>query len=425
MGRVSKVRFSSLLTLLLLYAIAIPTFENSFGSIGAIFVNGILGLVLFLLALYKRNEFINIINTNIPLKIVILALLTLEVLIVLSMFYGSFFAEVDLIIRDFFELHKPVLYMLTVVFSFYVFNLNNSLIEKLLLKAFIVISILGFIQLLHYDQFSALYTGLNVVASNRLTIPFGNPYDLAFVLLFFVFYFLMKIVYNKSFKFLFLAILALYLLISTGSRSVSLSFLMVFILVYPFFILRLNIKKKTKRAVLLIYLSTIGLFIVNIEVFIKENPFISGQYVQFVESGSIGDSATVRLDQFIFAFDKSNESFLTPLIGNGPSKNEMEHVESAYTYIYYRYGIIGFILYMFVYIYVLISLYKLIFRRSNQFIKDNSTLTALFLWFLTMPISAIGGMFIEQPKVSFFYYLMIGYVLSVKCNTNLKNINEK
>ena len=81
-----KVRFSSLLTLLLLYAIAIPTFENSFGSIGAIFVNGILGVVLFLLALYKRNEFINIINTNIPLKIVILALLALEVLIVLSMF---------------------------------------------------------------------------------------------------------------------------------------------------------------------------------------------------------------------------------------------------------------------------------------------------------------------------------------------------
>ena len=175
---------------------------------------------------------------------------------------------------------------------------------------------------------------------------------------------------------------------------------------------------------LFIYLTSIGLFLINIETFIKENPFISGQYVQFIESGSIGDSATVRLDQFIFAFDKSGKSFLTPLIGNGPSKNEMEHVESAYTYIYYRYGIIGFILYIFVYIYILISLYKLIFRRSNQFVKDQPTITALFLWFLTMPVSAIGGMYIEQPKVSFFYYLMIGYTLSMRCKINLKNTNE-
>lgn len=419
-----KIRSSSLLTLLLLYAIAIPTFENSFGSIGAIIVNGILGIVLFLFALYKRNEFINIIDINIPLKMVVLALLTLEVLIVLSMVNGYFFAGVDLIFRDFFELHKPMLFILTVVFSFYVFNINHFSVEKLLLKAFIVISILAFIQLLHYDQFSALYTGVNVVASDRLTIPFGNPYDLAFILLFFIFYFLMKAIYNKSFKFLFLSILALYFLVSTGSRSVSLSFLIVFLLVFPFFVLKLKIRKKTKSMVLFIYLFAIVLSIINIETFIKKNEFISGQYVQFVESGDIGQSASERLDQFYFALDKSGKSFLTPLIGNGPSKKEMEHVESAYTYIYYRYGIIGFILYIFVYIYILISLYKLIFRRSYQFVKDKPVFTALFLWFLTMPISAIGGMFIEQPKVSFFYYLMIGYTLSMRCKANLRYINE-
>ena len=130
-------RYSSLFTLLLLYAIAIPTFENSFGSIGAIFVNGILGLVLFVIILNNHNKFINIINTNTPLKVIVLALMMLELLIIISMFYGTIFAGVDLILRDFFELHKPIFFMLTVVFSFYVFNINYFLVERLLLKVFI------------------------------------------------------------------------------------------------------------------------------------------------------------------------------------------------------------------------------------------------------------------------------------------------
>ena len=418
-------RYSSLFTLLLLYAIAIPTFENSFGSIGAIFVNGILGLVLFVIILNNHNKFINIINTNTPLKVIVLALMMLELLIIISMFYGTIFAGVDLILRDFFELHKPIFFMLTVVFSFYVFNINYFLVERLLLKVFIVIAFLGFFQLSHYNQFSELYTGVNVVAFNRLTIPFGNPYDLAFVLLYFVFYFLMKVIYKKSFKFAFLTILALYLLISTGSRSVSVSFLVVFLLIYPFFVLRLKIRRRSKHIALLIYLSTIGLFLINIDTFIEENPFISGQYVQFIESGSIGDSATVRLEQFAFAVEKSSENLLLPLIGKGPSKKEMEHVESAYTYIYYRYGIIGFIPYIFIYIYTLVSLFKLIFKNGNRFTIHQPVFASLFLWFLTMPISAIGGMFIEQPKVSFFYYLMIGYILSMRCKVNLKSVNEE
>lgn len=84
-----KIRSSSLLTFLLLYALAIPTFENSFGSIGAILVNGVLGLVLFLLVLNRRNEFVNIIQKNTPLKVIVLTLLALEVLIVISMFNGA------------------------------------------------------------------------------------------------------------------------------------------------------------------------------------------------------------------------------------------------------------------------------------------------------------------------------------------------
>jgi hypothetical protein len=413
-----KIRYSSLLTILVLYALAIPTFENTFGSIGAIIVNGVLGIILFIISIYKQNEFISIVNTNFPLKIVILALLMLEVLIAFSMFYGAIFAGVNLIVRDFFELHKPILFLLTVVFSFYIFNQNHFSVAKLLLRAFIVISILAVMQLLEFDQISGLYTGWNVIGVRRLTIPFGNPYDLAFVLVFFIFYFLMYAIYNNSIRYLFLAAFALYLLICTGSRSVSLSFIIVFLLVYPIFVLRLNLKRKVKSMVLFLFVSSIGLFLINLESFIKEYPFISGQYVQFVESGDIGQSASERLDQFYFALDKSSESFLTPLIGNGPSKMEMEHVESAYTYIYYRYGIIGFILYIFVYIYILISLFKLIFRRYSQFPKDQPIFTALFLWFLTMPISAIGGMFIEQPKVSFFYYLMIGFTLARRCKFN-------
>ena len=34
---------------------------------------------------------------------------------------------------------------------------------------------------------------------------------------------------------------------------------------------------------------------------------------------------------------------------------------------------------------------------------------AALLWILSLPFSAFGGMYIEQPKVSFLFYMIIAY----------------
>jgi len=413
------IRSSLIFYCLTLYVFIVPTFENTVGSIGAIFVNGVLGVILLLHFLVQHQKILFFVSTVTPLKIIFFSLILLEFLIIISMSYGVFFGEVIPIFRDLYELHKPILYALIVLYSFYVFASSNLSIERVLLLIFIVISVLGLFQLFNFDQFSSLYTGLNVVASNRLTVPFGNPYDCAFVLLFFIFYFFIRAVFQKSIFFFILSFLASYLFVKTGSKSVALSFLVIFFIVMPFIFLKL--KNVNKYKFFFLYLLLIGLFVINFDTFIKYNPSLTSQFIQLFESGSIGDSASVRLEQFMFAVEKSNNNFLTTLIGNGPSKLEMEHVESAYTYIYYRYGASGFLVYGFIYFYILLTLYKLIFKNSKASINHQVFYVSSLLWFLAIPASALGGMFIEQPKVSFFYYMVIGFILFKKHQNNLKN----
>ncbi len=66
--------------------------------------------------------------------------------------------------------------------------------------------------------------------------------------------------------------------------------------------------------------------------------------MRLVESGEVGNSAGARVEQFLFALDKAQNPLIM-FFGNGPSKLEMEYVELMYTYQFYRYGLVGVLLY--------------------------------------------------------------------------------
>jgi hypothetical protein len=393
-----------------------PTFENTFGSVGAIIINGAILVVLFLFLVNNANKALFMVQKHYGLRVVITSLAILELLIILSMVNGVLFGGTTLIFRDFYELHKPVMFIFIVFFGFFIFSVDKirERFSKVLLLSFIVISILAGFQLAQFNQFSLLYTGANVVNSNRLTVPFGNPYDFAFILVFFLFYFIVNFVYKRSIFYFIAIFLSSYFLIKTGSRSVFTSFVVVFLFVFPFVIYKLKLPIKIKTFFFFSFFFLLAVFTINIDTFINENPFLMGQFVQFFESGDIGSSAGERLKQFIFAMDKAADSIPIFLIGNGPSKYEMEHVESSYTFIFYRYGIVGFFIYLFIYLFIVFKLFKMVFKYLALYIEDKIILTSALLWFISMPISALGNMFIEQPKLSFFYYLIMGYILSIE-----------
>ena len=101
----------------------------------------------------------------------------------------------------------------------------------------------------------------------------------------------------------------------------------------------------------------------------------------------------------------------------------MEHVESLFTYILYRYGILGAVCFAYIYFSALITAiqnlrYKPADTKMSQSIYHFNI--SSLLWFLSIPFSAFGGMYIEQPKVSFFFYMIIAfsYVVNFKLLKN-------
>jgi hypothetical protein len=138
-------------------------------------------------------------------------------------------------------------------------------------------------------------------------------------------------------------------------------------------------------------------------------PYLTGQFIIVLDGGGIGNSANVRLSQFLFALDKAERNFIILVFGNGPAKDEMEFVESLYTYLFYRYGVLGLILNLAVLGLSMFHCFKIVLKVGPRS-KLYELYLSILLWLLTIPIMSIGNNFTDQARISFFYYMILGLV---------------
>lgn len=341
---------------------------------------------------------------------------------------GVFFGGVELIERDFYELYKPFFYILIFIFSFFFFCEHDFLdfFEKALFVVFIIVVVLG---LNHYfrvfDFITVLYTKEKNIQSLRVSTPFVNPYDYAFFMTFFVYYFFIKsFFYNIKCFTLFL--ISIVMLVLPQSRSVMVGFLIGFFCIMPFLLSFTEFKIKgliIKKRLLYFYLVffvMLVLLAIAVPYLIENFRYLTGQFIRLIESGDIGNSAGLRVQQFIFALDKGIDNPLILFFGNGPAKDEMEFVESIYNYLFYRYGLISILCYFFVLCLAVLQTWKIV-----RNLRPNSNGYCLFytilLWLLTIPLFSIGNNFTEQVRLSFFYYTILGLVSASYYNIILRS----
>jgi hypothetical protein len=403
---------------LFLFAFFFPLFRNHLGTAGAILINGFLIICMlyyFVFLLDAKLVFKDRHLLRIYLYVVfVFVFMLLHIPIATAI--GIIFGSIQPIIRDFFELHRPILYMSAVTVGFFTFNSLTNLkkLNDFLLIIFIILVLFG---LNHYFHLSELVTSIYTKEANavrfRVAVPFVNPYDYAFVMSFFVFYFFISTLY-KSRWYAVMFILSVVMFILPQSRSVAAGMLVGLLIVLPFTLFYLNFNSRLVfikpfiRLIFFFLVMVVGLFAM-IPYLLENFPYLTNQFVIFFESGDVGNSGGIRLKQFYFSLNKAQNPLIF-LIGNGPAKDEMEYVESIYNYQFYRYGFIGILLYFFYPLvlggYFLLRILKKLDYKSGMY----PMYLAFLLWFATIPLMSIGNNFTEQIRISFFYYSMLGMV---------------
>lgn len=409
------VDFSAYLSFIL-FALFFPSFESYLGSTGAIIVNGlIIALLGFYFLALKRGQ-ISLQNSSKSFFwLYALIFVAFFVHILFSMLVGVFFGGISLIFRDIFELHRPLLYFLCFALGYAAFGSRHQVsnFDSLLSWIFGLLVIFGLLQFFKLlEPVSALYTKQSNINSFRVATPFTNPYDYAFVMSFFVFFFFTKVVYRSRW-FLFPLFVAFLMLVLPQSRSVVAGFIVGFFVLMPAILYlvgvnfsRLTISKAFARFCL-IFTAGLIVLVALLPLMIDNLYYLTYQFVRLIESGQIGNSAGMRLEQFQFALSKASNPIIF-IFGNGPAKSEMEFVESIYTYQLYRYGVVGLLFYFAVplctAIYLAWKVLRSIDRRSEQY----PLFLAIIAWLVTLPFMLIGNNFTEQVRVSFFYYSLLG-----------------
>lgn len=400
------------------YAMFFPTFFSVLGSSGVFVVNGLLLILMPLFLLLRQNALLRLFRTCPQEAIYFPAVMALFIIhLPIAMLIGLLYGNIDLTFRDFFEYYRPVFYALTFLVSFIVFSHTSYLAKFETTLVFCFIGIIAF-GLNHFlgivDPLTELYTKEKNILSRRVSTPFINPYDFAFITSFFIVYFLSKFLFAKKYGLLLVASLVMFILPQSKSIAVALLFSLglLFPILLTLFCLRLSSMTVSISLMKYLVMALVAIFLFALSFsFLLENfAYLLNQFIILLEGGGVGRSANIRLEQFLFALDKAALHPLILLFGNGPAKSEMEFVESIYNYQFYRYGLVGTLLYFALPLLVstifLWKILKSIGRQHSRF----PLFFSFFVWLLMLPLSSIGNNFTEQVRSSFFFYSILGIV---------------
>tara|TARA_R110002012_G_scaffold78049_2_gene199003 strand:+ start:124552 stop:125802 length:1251 start_codon:yes stop_codon:yes gene_type:complete len=342
-------------------------------------------------------------------------------LLPVSSIIGFIFNDFSITIRDLSDIYRPVLYASVFLLTFYSFNSKESFIslEKGLLIVFTGFVLLSVAHLVgFFDPLIAWFTKAHNVKSRRVCAPFINPYDYAFVMSFYIYYFFLKFLY-KSWKFIFLLLLALLMFVSTQSRSIAVGMLFGLVIITPAMMVLVNFRSlrefklpKTLIKYNLLLVLSIIFFIASVGYLIENYQYLTYEFVKIWNNrGQEISAGSTRLEQLNMAIEYATASPLNFFFGNGPAKDVMEYVESIYTFFFFRYGVVGlFTIFIIPYLIALYSLIKILRKLSPAHPLFVFFLAAV-IWLLALPVCAIGNNLTEQFRTSFLYNAFLAIVI--------------
>jgi hypothetical protein len=413
--RSGKVRTVAIV-FLFSYALFFPTFQSSFGSFGAIFVNGgLLASGLYYLIVIQRGQIPFLCHSEKSIALlIIICLFYYQLAIPFSMFLSQ-----QVITRDLYELHRPLLYVVIFLLPFMMVRNHRqlNLVANIFTISFLFIALLAINQYLNInDALSALYTKEHNIQTGRISAPFLNPYDLAIIALFYFLLFSAYLVRQIRMHYLLLWFSSIAVIVFTQSRGVVASFalaVVVFVVVCLLFLLpKARRRIPTSRPMLSILAMSCLFGVFSFGLFSSYGSnlhYLVNGYERLLSGDSLG-SLDTRLKQMEIALDLANSNVFIALFGNGPSKGIMEFVESSYTYYMFRYGLAGLVICYFLplLVAIFVSVRSLLLRNYSPAFP---LALSILIWLLILPVASVTNNFTDQIRISFIYYFLVGLAI--------------
>ncbi|RIZ54461.1 O-antigen ligase family protein [Vibrio sp. PID23_8] len=387
-----------------------PTFnsilggDDGGGKIGAIFINA--GLFLLLLSFLVNIKRINRTET-----IVISFGITWFILICVSMLISPG----KIITSDIFELHRPLLYSITVLFGMRLYENGISIqnVERCLIIVGSIVIIFACIQNLDlFKPLKAMYTKTHNVHTGRATGTFVNPYDFSvFAILMLGFYVvstLDKVFSIKNIKSMFLIGCVFISLVLSQSRT---GFILIFVYFFVLFFLLGSdmIKSKFKRVkksalILILFFVFVVVLFFSFDYLEVNYPYLIHGVQAFIEGNNTSFNARdVQLKEVI---QLTSKNVVTILFGNGPSKATMSILEMQYILYGFRYGLVGLIL--LVTTMIIFSYSSVVSFLNAKTRTEKNFFLVISSWLISMFIASFTNAYIDIIRLQFLYFSLGG-----------------
>jgi O-antigen ligase len=378
--------------------------------------------------------FIFVSNNRIKINQVSFLLFLLFTQMVFSALFGLFFLDVDVVLRDIFELYRIPYFFLLFSLSYQMHwnekSINHFYITPFLLLGTIII-FFGIGQRLHvpgtYIITSLLYCDVEKLERHdrfgRIVGTLGNPNIFGIFLVWLVLLFFILLIIRKRKIFLPVILLCFLSIWWTSSRTSLLVMLITLMfLIYILYKARLAPLRKILFTFFVLFISVI--LLLNYAILYSNNPYM----IDFLNKTLEGNILQVNsLEKRIDLWNEQWELIkISPVMGWGPAKLETTSVsDNQYIFTLKRYGVIG--------LSVFVSLFVLLYRRAMLFLrkvylqekKPRSYETVFVVFFLCMLFSLLlgnmTGEFSDDLQLGAIFYLTSG----IMCKIFYQNINLK
>lgn len=352
-------------------------------------------------------------------KMSIIYLLVLLIYSIIYMASNIYFKDMSVFIYELQNLIRNIYFPICLVclFNYYEenkFNINYKLLAEIL----IIYLLLILIPLI-------TNTGFNSYAYSKVgTIGWFNSTNEISGILSILYPFLLIYIFNLKNKYISIItiILTFYIYFSLGSKVPVLSLLIIFSLYILKYIIKL-FKEKLYKKISIMFMILVGVIISGI-ILIPKTSFYKNIiiHLEFLEVHEISDMLSIeKIDHFVFSSrikfmektmnNYNNASTLEKLVGIGYIENygtdlvNTKTIEMDYYDIFFRNGIIGFIIILLPFIIMIFNILK----NIKLIKRDNLNFNLFISMGLILILSLFSGHILVSPSVSIFVIIIVLY----------------
>lgn len=295
-------------------------------------------------------------------------------------------------------------------------TLSIELFSRTYFWLVIVAVIVGIIELTIPTVSYLLYKRESMeILDDKLSSIFNTTYHLAFFLFFgylcYLQYFIRSLQSPANSSalsaFIMLLIIMSFILLTQSRMFVMMAILITVFLISILLLKRIN-KPNILLSVAIMFIAILGVIFTFWDALAEKFYYIV-YGIDFLLSGQLdfsGDgvgSFNTRINQILFSIAQIHNN---PFIGVGSGKDI--YLESLYAYLLYKYAVPGVVFY-FIILYFLVKKINVILKENNSF-KEQVFFNSCNWFFILSPFYFLSGPLFEVPKLSLFFFVLIGIV---------------